>query len=59
MKGNLEIKIDPRITEQDFMEYCLNLKASGYDPQIILAFYSLGKSWNIEKLLFMMEELRK
>lgn len=54
----MEIVIDKRITDEKFMEYCLNLKASGYDPTLLIAFFGLGKGWNIEKLLQLQKELK-
>ena len=53
----MEIQIDSKITEKDFMEYCLNLRASGYDPAILMGFYALGESWHIDKLLYLQELL--
>ena len=38
----LKINIDKKITEQKLIEHCLNLKHSGYDPTILMAFYFLG-----------------
>jgi len=53
MEGKFKIKIDEKITDEQFMEYCLNLKTSGYEPLILVGFYALGKGWNIDKLLFL------
>ena len=55
----MQIKIDPKITDEKFMEYCLNLHHSGYDPMILIAFYGLGKGWHISKLEFLNKEMGK
>jgi len=48
MKNAFTIKIDRKIDDALFMEHCLNLVASGYDPTLLVGFYALGKSWNLE-----------
>jgi hypothetical protein len=53
MKNNFSILIDKRITDESFMEHCLNLKSSGYDPTILIGFYSLGKNWHYTNVLFL------
>lgn len=55
---SLSIVIDPRITDDAFMEYCLNLYFSGYDPSLIIGFYALGKGWNINKVIFLNNEMK-
>jgi hypothetical protein len=40
------------VTERDVIENCLNLKHSGCDPHLTLAFYALGNSWHYEKLIY-------
>jgi len=49
MKNIFTIKIDKKIDDAFFMEHCLNLVASGYDPTLLIGFYALGKRWHIEK----------
>lgn len=51
------ININKKITERDFMEHCLNLKCSGYDPTFLVAFYSLGKRWKVDKLIYLLNLL--
>jgi hypothetical protein len=46
-----KIKIDKRISDERFMEHCLNLHCSGYNPMLLIAFYSLGRGWHYTKLL--------
>ena len=58
-EGKLGIQIDKRITDKVFMEYCLNLKASGYDPIILMGIYGLGKSWHFAKLLYLNQLLNE
>ena len=53
------ISIDNKITEQVFVEYCLNLKASGYDPLLFFIFYGLGKSWNVNGLFYYLKLMRE
>jgi len=55
----MKIEIDKKITDKMFMEHCLNLHYSGYDPRVLIAFYALGKSWHISKLLFLFEEMKQ
>jgi len=47
----LTIKIDKRIEEREIVEYCLNLKCSGYEPMIHLSLYALAKGWHINKII--------
>jgi len=49
MKNTFTIKIDKKIDDTFFMEHCLNLVASGYDPTLLIGFYALGNGWNLEK----------
>ena len=57
VQGKFTIQIDKKITDESFMEYCLNIKASGYDPMVLIGFYALGKQWHFSKLLFLQKEL--
>ncbi len=50
--GKLTITID-KIKEQDFMEHCLNLYFSGYDPMALMMLYGLGKRWGVSKIIFL------
>ena len=59
VRGKFEIQIDKKITDESFMEYCLNLKASGYDPSLLIGVYALGKSWHFKKLLFLQTLLQE
>ena len=43
------IDIDKNITEQSFIENCLNMKYSGYDWRIAFFFYALGRRLHINK----------
>ena len=45
---NIQIEVN----EQDFIEYCLNLKHSGYDCTLMLLFYAVGERWHITKLAY-------
>ena len=45
-KGTFNIKIDG-ITEQQFIESCLNYKCSGYEPLLFFMFYALAKRMDI------------
>jgi len=56
-KSKFTINIDKKIIDKDLMEYCLNLKCSGYDPTLLWAFYSLGKGWHLNKLSFFLNKL--
>jgi len=56
-QGKLTIQIDEKITDEGFMEHCLNLASSGYDPTILIAFYGLGKSWHISNIKFLQKEI--
>lgn len=55
---NFSIVIDPKITDENFMEYCLNLYFSGYDPTLLIGFYSLAKTWHADKLIFLLKEMK-
>lgn len=57
MKGKMKITVDKKITDEFFMEYCLNLYHSGYDPSILIGFYALGKKWHISKIDFLLKEM--
>ena len=50
-QGQLKIQIDKKITDEMMMEYCLNLYFSGYDPFLLMGFYSLGKGWHFNKIV--------
>lgn len=54
----MKIEIDKKITDEMFMEHCLNLKASGYNPMILIVIFSLVKSWHISKFMFLMKEMK-
>ena len=45
------MKITFNLSEKDLIEYCLNLKASGFTYDMILSFYALSHRWNINKLI--------
>ncbi len=55
----MEIQIDSKLTEEYFMEHCLNLKASGYDPTILIGFYAIAKRWHVDKFLYLRELLNE
>ena len=55
----MKIQIDNKITERDFMEHCLNLKASGYVPTVLIGFYAIAKRWHIDKFLYLQELLNE
>ena len=62
MKGTFKIEIDKSITEQNFIEGCLNMKYSGVDWRIAFFFYALGQRWHINKFNYyfkMLEEVKK
>ncbi len=59
VRGKFEIQIDKKITDENFIEYCLNSKASGYDPSFLIGIYALGKSWHFKKLLFLQTLLQE
>ena len=44
-----KLTIQSDVTEQAMIEWCLNLKYSGYDPTLMLLLYALGKRWHIDK----------
>jgi len=52
MKQTFKISIDKKLTEQSLIEYCLNIKSSGYDCKFIFFLYALGKHWHIDKLSY-------
>ena len=52
MKGKFTIEVDKRITEQNHIETCLNMKHSGYDWKVPFFFYAMGKRWNGLKLFY-------
>ncbi len=53
--GKFKIKIDKEITEIDFMEQCLNLYHSGYDPSLLIGIYGLGKGLHVSKIIYLKE----
>ena len=54
----LTIKSD--IPEREFMEGCLNQSLQlNQDMTLAIALYGLSKSWNIDKLIFLINECRK
>jgi len=55
ISGNLTIEIDKKINDKMFMEYCLNLVSSSYDPTLFIVFYSLGRNWHIDKFVYLQE----
>ena len=55
--GTFKIEIDEKLTEQELMENCLNLKHSGYNSHLVVLFYALGKRWHIDKLTYYMNLL--
>ncbi len=57
MKGTFKIEIDNKLTEQKFVEHCLNMKYSGYDCNVVFFFYALGKRWKVEKLTYYLKLL--
>jgi len=46
------IIIETKISEQELMESCLNMSASGLDTRLILFLYALKNRWHIEKLMY-------
>lgn len=50
MEGKIIIEAD--IPEKEFMESCLNMRFSGYNPMIPLGFYALAHSWHVNKLIY-------
>lgn len=52
MQGTITFKVDPEITEQKLVEYCLNLKASGYDPSLLFFMYAFARAWYLDKLIY-------
>ncbi len=52
MVNKFSIKIDEKITEQRMMEWCLNLKGSGYDSTFQFCLYAFLKSWHFSKLTY-------
>jgi len=59
MKNTFTIKIDKKIDDTFFMEHCLNLVASGYDPTLLIGFYALGNGWNLEKFGLLQSLIRE
>jgi hypothetical protein len=53
----MQIRINPNIPDDKFMEYCLNLHHSGFDPTFFIFIYALGKKWHTDKLFFLWEEM--
>ena len=43
---------ESKVPERELMEWCLNLRHSGYDPMIILSFHALANRWHINKLAY-------
>lgn len=56
-EGEFEIKIDKRLDDKTFMEHCLNLKASGYDPLLFIVLFATGRRWKIDKFTRLLEIL--
>ncbi len=48
-----KITIDNEITERDFMEHCLNLYFSRYDPSLLMGIYGLGKGLHVSKIIYL------
>jgi len=48
----MKLTIKANIPEQQFMECMLNQGFSGYDVTLIVLFYALSHSWNINKLTY-------
>ena len=53
-----KITIDIHLDEHDFMEACLNLRHSNYDPTILILFYALAQKWHITKLNYYLKLLK-
>jgi len=55
-----EKQIKSDIPEREFMEGCLNQSLQlNQDMTLAIALYGLSKSWNIDKLIFLINECRK
>ncbi len=50
MKGT--IKLSSNVKERDLVEHCLNLSISGYESNVVLFIYALGKSWHKDKFTY-------
>ena len=50
MKGTFKIEIGRKVTEQQFIEGCLNMKYSGYGWKLAFFFYALGRHWHLDNL---------
>ena len=44
--------IDKEVTEQMVIENCIMYKFAGYGFEALLFFYALGKSWNVDKVIY-------
>lgn len=50
MRGRIKFVIEG--DECSFIESCLNIVSSGYDPDIGLFLFALAKGWHISKLQY-------
>lgn len=50
MKGTITIKSE--ITEQELIEYCLNVHHSGYDYMFLIVFHSIANKWKLDKFTY-------
>jgi len=44
--------VESKIPERELMEWCLNLRFSGYDPMLYLGLHTLANRWHINKLTY-------
>lgn len=47
-----KLTIDVKVPENYFIEWCLNMRYSGYDYTLAFAFYALANHWHINKLKY-------
>jgi len=48
-----------QLNERELVESCINYYFSGYDCLFILFFYALQKRWNVDKLIYYTNLIKK
>jgi len=46
------MNIISNVPEKEMIEWCLNLRYSGYDPMLYLGLHALANGWHINKLSY-------
>ena len=47
--SNATLTIESKVTEQQMIEFCLNMICSGYEPYLHFALHSMANNWKGDK----------